>query len=72
MIGQKSHKLNEMDLNVSKPVFGEKTCLWGLQTTKAQTILHGSVHPRSLISTFVILLLKIIISKLATSELSIF
>ena len=49
-----------MGLDVKKPVFG------GLRTTKAQTRLH------SLISTFVIPLLESIISRLATSDISIF
>ena len=42
----------------------EKTCLWCLRTTK--------VHPRSLVSTLVIRLLVSIVSKLATSQFSIF
>ena len=49
-----------MGLDVRKPVFG------GLRTTTAQTSL------RRLISAFVIRLLESLISKLATSEISIF
>ena len=41
----------------------EKTCLWGMRTTKAQA---------SLISAFVICLFESIISRLARSEISIF
>ena len=49
-----------MDLDARKPVFG------GMRTTKAQTSL------RRLISAFVIRFLESIISKLATSKISIF
>ena len=54
------HIDNYMGLNVRKPVFG------GLQTTKAKTSLCR------LISAFVIRLLESMISKLASSEISIF
>ena len=49
-----------MGLDARKPVFG------GLQTTQAQP-----AHPRSLISAFVIRLLKSIISRLSSSKISI-
>ena len=45
----------------------EKTWLQGLWTTKTMT--NQPVHPRSLISAFVIHFLESIISKLATSEI---
>ena len=51
---------HNIGLNARKPVFGD------LRTTKAQTSL------RSLISAFVIHLIESIISKLASSEISIF
>ena len=54
------NQLSSMGLNARKPVFR------GLRTTKAQTSLP------SLLSTVVIRLLKIIISRLATSKISIF
>ena len=47
----------------------EKTCLWGLRTTKVQT---RPAHSCSLISPFIIHLLESVISRLATSEISIF
>ena len=47
----------------------EKTCLPGFVNNKGT---DQPVHPRSLISTFVIRLLDNIISKLATSEIPIF
>ena len=52
--------MDYMGLDARKPVFV------GLRTTKEQTSL------RSLISAFVIHLLKSIISRLATSEISLF
>ena len=53
-------------------VFGlrrDKTCLRGFANNKGA---DQSAHPRRLISAFVIRLLERIISKLATSEISIF
>ena len=47
----------------------EKTCLWGFANN---TGADQPAHPRRLISTFVIRFLDSIISKLATSEISIF
>ena len=47
----------------------EKTCLQGFANN---TGLDQPVHPRSLISAFVIRLFESIISRPATSELSIF
>ena len=47
----------------------EKTCLRDLRTTKGA---DQPAHMRSLISAFVIQLLKSIISRLATSKISIF
>ena len=46
----------------------EKTCLRGVANNKGA---YQPGHPRSLISAFVILLLERIISRLATSEISI-
>ena len=47
----------------------EKTCLWGFANNKGT---DQPAHPRSLISAFVIRLLISIISRLATSEISLF
>ena len=47
----------------------EKTCLQGFATNKGA---DQPAHPLSLISAFVIRLLESVISKLATSEISIF
>ena len=47
----------------------EKTCLWGFANNKDA---DQPAHPRRLISAFVIRLLESIISKLASSEISIF
>ena len=47
----------------------EKTCLHGVANN---TGVDQPVHPRSLISTFVIHFLESTISKLATGEISIF
>ena len=47
----------------------EKTCLWGFANNKGA---DQPAHPHSLISAFVIHLLKSIISRLATSEISLF
>ena len=47
----------------------EKTCLRGFANNKGA---DQPAHPRSLISAIVIRLLESIISKLATSEISIF
>ena len=47
----------------------EKTCLRGFANNKGA---DQPAHPRSLISAFVIPLLKSIISRLATSEISLF
>ena len=47
----------------------EKTCLRGVANN---TGAYQPTHPRSLISAFVICILKSIISKLATSEFSVF
>ena len=47
----------------------EKTCLWGFANN---TGADQPAHPRSLISAFVIRFLVSIISRLATSEISIF
>ena len=47
----------------------EKTCLWGFANN---TGADQPVHPRSLISTFVINILESIICTLATDEISIF
>ena len=47
----------------------EKTCLRGFATN---TGADQPAHPRSLISAFVIRLLESIISRLATSEISLF
>ena len=47
----------------------EKTCLWWFVNNKGA---DQPVHPRSLISTFVIRLLESTISRLAMSEISIF
>ena len=52
-------------LDAKKPVFE------GLRTTQTQTSLRR-LHPRSLISAFVIRDLEGTISKLATSEISFF
>ena len=46
----------------------KKTCLWGFGNKGADE----PAHPRSLISAFVIHLSRNIISRLATSEISIF
>ena len=50
----------------------EKTCLQGLRTTKAQISLRISDQPAHLINAIVIRVLESFISKLATSEISIF
>ena len=47
----------------------EKTCLWGFANNKGS---YQPAHPRRLISAFVIRLLDSFISKLASSEISIF
>ena len=47
----------------------EKTCLPGFANNKSA---DQAAHPRQLISAFVICLLESIISKIATSEISIF
>ena len=47
----------------------EKTCLRGFANNKGA---DQPAHPRSLISVYVICLLKRIISRLATSEISLF
>ena len=47
----------------------DKTCLWGVANNKGA---DQPAHPRRLISAFVIRFLESIISKLATSEISIF
>ena len=57
---QTLHTLQHMGLDARKPAFGD------LRTTKTQTSL------RSLFSAFVIRIVESIISKLATSEISIF
>ena len=47
----------------------DKTCLWGFANN---TGADQPAHPRSLISAIVVRLLESIISRLATSEVSIF
>ena len=58
----------EKNMILWNPLPWRETFLRGLRTTKAQT----SLRIRSLISTFVIRYLESIISKLASSEISIF
>ena len=55
--------VNQMGLDAKKPVLG------GFANNKGA---DQPAHPRSLISAFVICLLESIISRLATSEISIF
>ena len=47
----------------------KKTCLWGFANNKGA---DQPAHPRSLISAFVFCILESIISRLATSKISIF
>ena len=47
----------------------EKTCLWGFANSKGA---DQPAHPRRLISAFNIRLFESVLSKLATSEISIF
>ena len=57
------------------PLYGprrEKTCLGGGGGVANNTGADQIVHSRSLISAFVIRLLEIIISRLATTEISVF
>ena len=62
----------DSNIIVCRPLFGprrEKTCLRGFVNN---TGADQPAHPRSLISAFVIRVLKSTISKLATSEISVF
>ena len=64
--------LNQRRVNVNATSFGsrrEKTCLRWFANNKGA---DQPAHPRSLISAFVIRLSKSIISRLITSEISIF
>ena len=70
--GGDGHELKPGPVGRVKILFGprrEKTCLRGVANN---TSADQPAHPRSLISAFVIRVLKSTISKLATSEISVF
>ena len=56
-------------INLHMGLDAKKTCLCGFANN---TGADQPAHPRSLISTFVICILKSTMSKLATSEISVF
>ena len=58
-----------MDGSARKSVFGRKPLFWGFENNKDT---DQSAHQHSLISTFIVCLLKSIISKLAPNQISLF
>ena len=69
---QVPHHVISQGPKINKRIYGprrEKTCLWLFANNKGA---DQPAHPRSLISAFIIHLLESIISRLATSRISIF
>ena len=64
-----SSNCSKMDTNIAYGLRHLKTCLWAFANNKDA---DPPAHPHRLIGTFVICFFESIMSKLATSEISIF